>query len=87
MVVARDGDAVAKVQLAARLQLAIDEAAMRLGDVGSDEYLVGWQKGEWTKGHGSPEELVAAVVTGLEDLWSQERIDAFLDSIGPADTN
>ena len=84
MVVAREGDAIAKAQLAARLQLAIDEAAMRLGDVGSDDYLAGWQKNDWTEGDGSPEELVAAVVSQLDDAWSQERIDAYLDSIGPA---
>jgi len=84
MVVAREGDAIAKAQLAARLQLAIDEAAMRLGDVGSDDYLAGWQKNDWTAGAGTPEELVAAVVSQLDDSWSQERIDAYLDSIGPA---
>ena len=81
MVVARDGDTVAKAQLAARLQLAIDEAAMRLGDVGSDDYLAGWAKSDWKAGDGSPEELAAAVVSGLEDSWSQERIDAYLDSL------
>jgi len=82
MVVAREGDVVAKVQLAPRLQLAIDEAAMRLGDVGSDDYLAGWQKSDWAKGEGSPEELVATVVSALEASWSQERIDAYLDSLG-----
>ncbi|MFL6286844.1 MAG: virulence factor, partial [Actinomycetes bacterium] len=39
LVIAREGDDVTKVQLAPRLQEAIDEAAMRLGETGSDDYL------------------------------------------------
>ena len=81
LVVAREGDAIAKAQLAARLQLAIDEAAMRLGDVASDDYLAGWQKSDWTSGTGSPEELIATVVSALEESWSQERIDDYLNTL------
>ena len=47
MVVAREGDNITKVQLAARFQEAIDEAAMRLGEVGSDDYLAGWSRSAW----------------------------------------
>ena len=39
MVVARNGDDIAKVQLAARFQEAIDEAAMRMGETDADAYL------------------------------------------------
>ena len=41
MVVARAGDETVKAQLAQRFQDAIDEAAMRLGDTGTDDYLAG----------------------------------------------
>ena len=41
MVTARAGDETVKTQLAARFQEAIDEAAMRLRDTGSADYLDG----------------------------------------------
>ncbi len=53
LVTAREGAEVAKVPLPQRFQEAIDEAAMRLGDVGSDAYLAGWRRGEWTRTCGS----------------------------------
>jgi len=37
LVVARDGEHVTKAPLAPRFQEAIDEAAMRLGETGSDD--------------------------------------------------
>ena len=43
MVVAREGPGNRhKIQLSARFQVAIDEAAMRAGATGTDEYLDGW---------------------------------------------
>ena len=50
LVVAREGDVQAKTQLAPRFQEAIDEAAMRLGEVSSDAYLEGWHRADWTRG-------------------------------------
>jgi hypothetical protein len=82
LVVAREGDVVAKTQLAPRFQEAIDEAAMRLGEVSSDAYLEGWHRNEWTPGEGAPSELAAMVVARLEDEWSPEAITAFLDGLG-----
>jgi hypothetical protein len=81
MVVARDGDEIAKVQLPARLQEAIDEAAMRLGDTGSDAYLAGWAKSEWTPGDGDPTSLATEVTHRLEAEWSAEKIASYLDSL------
>ena len=52
MVTVREGDETVKVSLAARFQEAIDEAAMRLGSTGSDDYLAGWSRGEWTRAEG-----------------------------------
>ncbi len=54
LVVAREGDVQAKTQLAPRFQEAIDEAAMRLGDVSSGDYLDGWRRDDWAPGDGAP---------------------------------
>jgi hypothetical protein len=48
LVVAREGESVTKGPLAGRFQEAIDEAAMRLGEIGSESYLEGWTRSEWT---------------------------------------
>jgi hypothetical protein len=82
LVVAREGDVQAKTQLAPRFQEAIDEAAMRLGDVSSGDYLEGWRRDAWTPGDGAPIELAAAVVARLEEQWSPQAIEAFLDGLG-----
>lgn len=84
MVAARDGEDITKIQLAARFQEAIDEAAMRLGDVGSDDYLAGWARSDWTTADGSHTHLAGVVAEQLEDAWTQERITDYLNGIGPA---
>jgi hypothetical protein len=81
MVTAREDDDVAKVQLASRFQEAIDEAAMRLGDTGSDDYLAGWVRGDWIAGDGKPADLAGTVAASLEAEWTTERIAAFLDGL------
>ena len=81
MVVAREGAEQVKTQLDARFQEAIDEAAMRLGEVSSEAYLEGWQRGDWTAGEGAPSELAAAVVERLEAEWSADAIATFLDGL------
>lgn len=83
MVVAREGDDVAKVQLAGRLQGAIDEAAMRLGDIGSDAYLDGFKRSPWTETDGSPQEVAQTTADNLSDEWSRERVSDYLNAIGP----
>jgi hypothetical protein len=88
MVAAREGDpgsgSVTKGTLAPRFQEAIDEAAMRLGAVGSDAYLEGWTRGDWTPAEGSPAEVCDRVVADLESQWSPEGLTAYLDELGPA---
>ncbi|MEO9139366.1 MAG: virulence factor [Jatrophihabitans sp.] len=96
MVAARDGDVAARAMLADRFQGAIDEAAMRLGDIGSDDYLNGWTKGEWTdaasptaddspSADDSPTAVVARVVAELDDRWPQQKLTEYLDALGPKD--
>src|SRR5207248_6198391 len=66
LVVARDGTSEAKVPLPPRFQEAIDEAAMRLGEVSSEAYLDGWRRSPWTPGAGTPGELAAETAERLE---------------------
>jgi hypothetical protein len=87
LVVAREpGDdaAVTKVPLAPRFQEAIDEAAMRLGDTSSDSYLAGWTRSAWLPGAGDHAELAAAVAATCDEQWPEDRLSAYLDSLGPA---
>ena len=81
MVTARSGDETAKVQLAARFQEAIDEAAMRLGDTGATDYLEGWERSSWTEADGSPAEVLDRVAAELDREWPAERIAAYLDGL------
>lgn len=78
MVAARSGDETAKVQLAARFQEAIDEAAMRLGDTGATDYLEGWERSPWTEADGSPAEVLDRVAAELDREWPAEKIAGYL---------
>jgi len=82
MVVAREGDVVTKAPLAPRFQEAIDEAAMRLGDTSSDDYLAGWTRGDWTSATGGGAEVCDRVVAELEEEWPAERLAEYLDGLG-----
>ncbi len=84
MVVARDGDDIAKIQLAPRFQEAIDEAAMRLGEVGSDDYLAGWTRSEWATAEGEPAHVAGVVSQQLEEEWTASRIADYLNGLGSA---
>ena len=81
MVAARSGEETAKVQLAARFQEAIDEAAMRLGDTGADDYLAGWERSPWTEAAGTPSEVLDRVVAELDAQWPADRIAGYLDEL------
>lgn len=82
MVAARAGDQTVKAQLAARFQEAIDEAAMRLGDTGADDYLAGWERSDWTEADGAPAEVLDRVTAELDAQWPAERIAGYLDGLG-----
>jgi len=81
MVTARAGEEIVKAELAPRFQEAIDEAAMRLGDIGADDYLMGWDKTPWTAADGSPAEVLDRVAAGLDEEWPADRIAAYLDGL------
>jgi hypothetical protein len=82
LVVARRGDDVSKSLLDARFQAAIDEAAMRLGDTGSDDYLAGWHRGDWTAAEGEPVDVAHTVAAELEVAWPAAALDDYLDGLG-----
>ena len=82
MVSARAGDEIVKAELASRFQEAIDEAAMRLGDTGADDYLSGWERTAWTTADGTPDEVLDRVAAALDAEWPAERIADFLNGLG-----
>jgi len=82
MVAARAGDELVKSELASRFQEAIDEAAMRLGETGADDYLAGWERTPWTTADGTPVEVLDRVTSGLEAEWPADRIAEYLSRLG-----
>ena len=84
MVAARAGDETLKAVLAPRFQEAIDEAAMRLGDIGSDAYLAGWHRGDWAAAEGDPVEVAERVAAELDEAWPAAALDEYLDGLGKA---
>ena len=82
MVAAREGEDTVKAVLAPRFQEAIDEAAMRLGDTGSDDYLAGWDRSPWTEADGTPAEVLDRVTAELDAAWPAEAIASYLDDLG-----
>ncbi len=81
MVVAKLGDETVKIQLAQRLQEAIDEAAMRLGESDADAYLAGWSRRERLEVDGDPKTVADAVSAKLENEFTEEKIKTFLDQL------
>ena len=82
MVAARAGDEIVKAEFASRFQEAIDEAAMRLGDSGADDYLAGWERTPWTTADGTPADVLDRVTSELEAEWPADRIAEYLSGLG-----
>ncbi len=75
MVSAREGRRErAKAELSDRFQVAIDEAAMRAGLIGTDAYLEQWRRGDWQTREGNPSDVAAAVAVELEAEYTPERL-------------
>jgi 5-methyltetrahydrofolate--homocysteine methyltransferase len=84
MVAARlDRRNVVKLELPQRFIVAADEAAMRLGLVGTDAYLDEWRRTPWMEREGTAEEVASLVKKELESEYSPERMRTLLDSYGP----
>jgi hypothetical protein len=70
----------ASVELSQRFQAAIDEAAMRAGMTGTDDYIQQWRRSEWIDQEGTPEEVAGAVAAEIEQTFTPERIREILAS-------
>ena len=82
LVTAREGRRnTAKVELSQRFQVAIDEAAMRLGLTGTDAYLEHWRREGWQDRAGTIDEIAAAVAAEVEDAYPPERIRTMLRAL------
>jgi hypothetical protein len=81
MLVVRADEETVKSELAPRFQEAIDEAAMRLGDTGADDYLAGWERSPWTEADGTPSEVLDRVAADLDAEWPADRIAGYLDEL------
>ncbi len=57
-----------------RFQVAIDEAAMRAGRSGGDEYLGEWRTSAPASREGEAEAVATALVSELEAAYPQERL-------------
>ena len=71
--------------LSNRFPVAIDEAAMRAGLTGSDEYLSQWRNSEWQDRDGELEEVADALVAELEASYPPERLRALIEQHGLED--
>ena len=81
IVAVRAGEETLKAELAGRFQEAIDEAAMRLGDTGADDYLAGWERTPWIQADGTPGEVLDRVTAELDAQWPDDRIADYLDGL------
>jgi hypothetical protein len=84
-VTAADGAASAKAALSDRFQLAIDEAAMQAGLIGSDEYLEEWRR-ETRECSADLAREVAAEAERLEAEFPPETLGLFVASEGRTPT-
>jgi hypothetical protein len=82
MVIAREGETTIKVMLASRFQEAIDEAAMRLGEIDADAYTAGWNRDPWVEATETPDVLATKIVGELENELSEEKLEELLKSMG-----
>lgn len=82
MVVAREGDQVIKIMLPTRFQEAIDEAAMRLGEIDADAYTSGWNRDPWVQASELPQALADRVAEELESQFTEDNLKALLDEFG-----
>ena len=80
----RAGRVRAAKPLSDRFQVAIDEAAMRTGATGTDDYLAEWRTSEPCERDGDPDALASQLVVELEAAYPQARLKALADNGGRA---
>ena len=72
----------AGLPLSDRFPVAIDEAAMRAGLTGSDDYLAQWRNSEWREREGGLEEVAEELVVELEDAYPPDRLHILIRQHG-----
>ena len=82
MVIARDGDQIIKVIPPTRFQEAIDEAAMRMGEIDADAYTSGWVRDPWVQATELPQALADRIAEELEKKFSVQYLQTILDELG-----
>ncbi len=82
MVVAREGEQTIKIMLPTRFQEAIDEAAMRLGEIDADAYTSGWNRDPWIQATEAPQILADRIAQELETRFTEEYLKMILDELG-----
>ncbi len=60
--------------LSARFPVAIDEAAMQAGLIGSDDYLSEWRSGDWQEHDGDAEAILDKLTAELETAYPPARV-------------
>ncbi len=68
--------------LSKRFLVAIDEAAMRVGLTGSEDYLTQWRNGEWQERDGEPDEIAAGLVSEIETTYPPARVRQLVEQGG-----
>jgi hypothetical protein len=71
-------------QLSERFQEAIDQAAMRAGLSGTDDYLSQWHSADQPERDGEPEAVAEALAAELEAGYPDTRLNALADQGGQA---
>ncbi len=82
MVVARQNAEIIKILLPSRFQEAIDEAAMRKGDIDADAYTNGWIRDAWINSDKDPQDLADTIALELEEKFTDAHLLDLLNSLG-----
>ena len=68
--------------LSERFQVAIDDAAMRAGMIGTDDYLAEWRTSDPAEREGEVEAIAAAVAAELEAAYPDDRLKMLIENWG-----
>lgn len=68
--------------LADRFAVAIDEAAMRAGKTGAEDYLAQWRSSDWQERNGDMPDVAARLVAELSAAYPPERLRALIRQHG-----
>ena len=65
-----------------RFAVAIDEAAMRGGLTGTDDYLAQWRATEWQKQEGEADAVADMLVAELNEAYTPDRLRTLIQQFG-----